>query len=910
MTLLFTDIEGSTRQWEDAPGEMSVALARHDELLHDAVAAVGGFVFKTVGDAFCVAFPSASAAVSGALAAQRLLATESWPDPITMRVRMGLHSGECVERDGDYFGPTVNRAARLEATAHGGQIILSGATRSLLSGELPDGARLRDLGEHRLKDLGLPEHVFQVEVDGLGSEFPPLRSLSNPDLPNNLPRYASSFVGRDAEVVAVRELVANARLVTLTGPGGAGKTRLAVQVAAEFVDGSGDGVWIIDLASVTDEAMVPTTIADTLGVRTAGEGDSIDALLDAVVDRRLLIVLDNCEHLIDATASIADRLIHSGDGINLIATSREPLGISGEVVYRVPSLGLPDASDVDPESIGQAESVCLFTERARLHDPAFTLDVMNAASVAAVCRRLDGIPFALELAAARLRSLSADELLGRLDQRFRLLTGGSRTAMARQQTLRATIDWSFELLDPRERSVLTRASVFAGSWDLDAAEAVTADDADVDAIDVLDILTGLVDKSLVNVETNGTTRFRMLETIREYAAEKQADGGLEASTSLRSKHLAHFLSLAERAAPRIRTGEQRRWLDLLESDHDNLRAALVAASELGEAEAGLRLGRSLRWYAWLRARCRDLVEPLTALVAISEPNQPLTLDALVALAFLELGIDEYARAEATLESAIVILRERGDGTRLADALWVAGWLAIYSDDLARAEALGIEGLTVAESARDTDAAARMHGVVAIGVAARGDLTAARSHFGAELAGYLTTGDVMAQAMSQNNHGDIELQAGEVDIADDSFAAAETIVRELDLPEMLGVVILNRGNIAALRGDHASALTRGVEALSLAHRHGLLRLTASALVGCTRALLPTDTELAATLHGAAEHLLAVRGVELQPLEARLHAENASRLRAALGDDTYEHQCALGGTAHVHDLIALVRSQIPV
>ena len=599
VTLLFTDIEGSTRLWESHPTLMRAALERHDNLVRAAVEAAGGYVFKTVGDAFCVAFATAPQAVLGAIAAQSALDAEPWPQPLAIRARMGIHSGDCVQREHDYFGPTVNRAARLEATAHGGQIVLSAATRGLLGNPLPDGMRLRDLGDHRLKDLGAAEHVYQVETDTLPGEFPPLRSLENPALPNNLPRYTANFVGRDGELETVRNLVRGSRLVTLSGPGGVGKTRLALQVAADLLDGSGDGVWVVDLAPVTDEAMVPTAIADAIGLRIGDSVDTMDGLVDALADRHLLVVLDNCEHLIDTVATIADRLLRTCETVDLIATSREPLGINGEVVHRVPSLGLPEAFESDPNVVAQSEGGLLFVERARLHDPRFTIDATNAATVAAVCRRLDGIPLALELAAARLRSLSAPELLERLDQRFRLLTGGSRTAMARQQTLRATIDWSFELLSARGQTMLARTSVFAGGWDLSAAADVVSDAVE-DDLDVFDTLSGLADRSLVTVAAGETTRYGLLETIREYAAEKLAAQGNEAHRALRRRHLDHYLGLAETAAPWLRGAEQKRWLNQLDADHDNFRAALVAAAELHDYEAGLRLCVALRWYAWVR----------------------------------------------------------------------------------------------------------------------------------------------------------------------------------------------------------------------------------------------------------------------------------------------------------------------
>lgn len=902
VTFLFTDIEGSTQLWDAAPDAMRPALERHDALSRSGIDAHHGYVFSTGGDGFCVAFGRVGDALAGAVSVQEALAAEPWPDGAAVRVRMGVHTGEASERDGDYFGSVVNRTARLMAIAHGGQIIVSQITRQLLGERLPEGTRLRDLGEHRLKDLGEPERVFQVDIDGLPDKYPPLRSLESIELPNNLPCYSASFVGRDAELASVRDLVASSRLVTLTGPGGAGKTRLAVHVAADVLDGFGDGVWIVDLAAVTDDTMVPTAIADAIGLQSGATG-SIEGLIAALATHRLLIVLDNCEHLIDAVAAAADRLLRGCANVDMLATSREPLGIPGELIYRVPSLGLPDPFESDPDTIARAESVRLFAERVCLHDPDFTVDGTNAASVAAVCRRLDGIPLAVELAAARLRSMSPDELLGRLDQRFRLLTGGSRTAMARQQTLRATIDWSFELLNGRERTALTRSSVFAGGWDLPAAEAIVADRTALDAIDVLDVLTSLVDKSLVSVESRDVTRYRMLETVREYAAEKFAENGVDENALLRQKHLAHYLSLAERAAPRLRTAEQGLWLDRLEADHDNFRAALIAAGEVKEEEAGLRLGIALRWYG-LRKRPRDFVEPLAALIDDVERAQTLVVDAQVALAFFEMDF-AWGRAGVTIEKALATIRELDDGVRLADALFISAWLGIYTGHPRKAETLGREGLAAAQAANDPDTTARMHGVVAIGLAGRNDLTDARRHFEAELAGYLDMGDRMFECMSRNNRGDMEMEYGNVDAAEETLEPAEAIARELVLPELLACVLLNRGAAADLRGDEATAFARAVEALSLVHRHGITRLTAPVLLRLARSLFGTDPELSARVQGAATTHYAQRD-HLWPLETRLRDESEARLRAMLDDETYEACYENGCHLSTREIVALIRA----
>jgi predicted ATPase/class 3 adenylate cyclase len=509
VTLLFTDIEGSTRLWEADRNAMAEALVRHDRIVREHIEAAGGHVFKTVGDAFCAVFADPSAALASSVAVQRAMGMELWPAGATIRVRMALHSGGCVERDGDYFGPVVNRVARLLAVGHGGQVLVSGATYELLADRLDGGIWLRDLGEHHLKDLGRAERVFQVTGPGLAEGFGRLRSLDDPALRHNLPLQATSFVGRAAELAELRSLVSGgSRLVTIVGPGGIGKSRLALQVAAEAVDGAGDGVWLVELAPVADPELVARTVAAVLQFREEPGRPMLDTLVDVVGDRYLLVVLDNAEHVLGAAAKLADALLRSCPLACLLVTSREPLGIGGEHVFRVPSLAVPPADLAVPDRLAAFESVQLFVERASMQRQGFALDDFNAAAVAAVCVRLDGIPLALELAAARLGSLSVSEINSRLDQRLRLLTGGSRTALPRHQTLRALIDWSYELLNTDERVVLDRLSVFAGGWTLEAAEAVAAG-GDIGDWQVLDRLAALVDKSLVQAEEiDGSTRYR------------------------------------------------------------------------------------------------------------------------------------------------------------------------------------------------------------------------------------------------------------------------------------------------------------------------------------------------------------------------------------------------------------------
>ncbi len=556
ITLLFTDVEGSTRLWEAEPEAMARALRRHDELLRAAIEQAGGFVFKTVGDAFCAAFATPRAALDAAAAAQRGLAAEPWPTGRPIRVRMSLHTGVCEERDNDYFGPAVNRAARLEAVAHGGQVLISGATAELLSDTLPGGVALRDLGLHRLKDLGRPERVYQLEAEFLAADFPPLASLDNPELPNNLPGQLSAFIGREREVPEVRRLVESSRLVTLTGAGGCGKTRLALQAAAELLGEARDGVWFVDLAPLTEAGQIPDAVAAALGLTDPGGQPLLESLTESLREQEALILLDNCEHLIDDAAKLCGQLVRDCPRLRVLATSREPLGLDGEHVYRVPSLSLAPAEVEAVDEVAASDAVRLFVDRAQAHYSGFVLDEQAAPLVASVCRRLDGIPLALELAAARLSSMSIQQVSQRLDQRFRLLTGGSRNAMPRQQTLQAAVDWSFSLLSQSEREVLRRLSVFAGGFELEAAEVVCAAGS-VDAFDAADLLGSLVDKSLVVADrTLESVRYRTLETIRQYAAQELLrSGGEEEAVAARGR--ARRLLPEPGAGGGARTGRAR-----------------------------------------------------------------------------------------------------------------------------------------------------------------------------------------------------------------------------------------------------------------------------------------------------------------------------------------------------------------
>ncbi|MGC1380677.1 MAG: adenylate/guanylate cyclase domain-containing protein [Candidatus Baltobacteraceae bacterium] len=586
VTLLFTDIEGSTQHWEQQRTAMAEALRRHDELLRTAIEENGGHVFKTVGDAVCSAFSRPSDAVSAAAEAQGALAAEDWSAVGGLAVRMALHTGTTDERDGDYFGPTVNRVARLMSVAHGGQVVVSGATALLLRGMLPEQAELRDLGEHRLKDLVEPERVWQLFAPGLLESFPPLQSLDS--LPNNLPHQIAPLIGRDDVLAEVERLVLEQPLVTLVGTGGIGKTRLALQVGADHLDRVSDGVWLVELATVSDAASVVNAVAATLGLREQGGRPMLEVLVRYLKSRCLLLILDNCEHLIEEVARITDAILRAAPQVRVLATSREPLRIAAEHVYRVPSLAVPSRDSLTAGDALGYGAVALFAERARAADATFTLTEENAPIVADICRRLDGIALAIELAAARVKVMAPRQLAQKLDERFRVLTGGSRTALPRQQTMRALIDWSYDLLTEQEQRLFRRVSIFIGGWTLEAAEAVCTDDT-LDALDAIDLISSLVEKSLVVADVEAdSTRYRLLESTGAFAHEKLERSGER--DVLARRHAQWAADLADRSyEARWSTGLTARWYAEFEPEAENARSATDWALSHDEVVLAARL---------------------------------------------------------------------------------------------------------------------------------------------------------------------------------------------------------------------------------------------------------------------------------------------------------------------------------
>ncbi len=696
LTFLFTDIEASTPLWDSRPVAMHAATERHNALLREAITAYGGNAFRVVGDAFCVAFSDATSATLAAVDAQRALGEQAWGDA-PIHVRMGLHSGAVDMAEDEIFrGPSLARAARVMAAAHGDQILATAATVALLDRKLPAGGALSDLGDHTLRGFARPERLYQLVVPGLRSEFPPIRTQEA--LRTNLPPALTSFVGRGQALAQVREAARKSRLVTLIGSGGTGKTRLAIEAASELTGMFDDGVWLVELASVADAALVAQAIASALGARAEGDVPPLTLIEATLRGKRALLLLDNCEHVIDEAAKAVQALLRALPQVHVLATSREALGVEGESVYRVPSLTMPRAEEVEAAAdVSASEAGALFVERARAVAPAFALTEKNAAAVARICRRLDGIPLAIELAAARLTALSADELARRVDDRFRLLTGGLRTALPRQRTLRALVDWSYELLSPDEQTVLNTMAVFSGVFSLDAAEKVCTADA-LRETNVLDVIEHLVAKSLLIAEQQHETemRYRLLETIRQYAGEKLAESGQ--ADSARRRHFAYFLDLAETGADALRGPLALEWLDRLEAEHDNLRAALDWSGDTAPADYA-RLAGAL-WEFWdTRGHFTEGWARLERALTAHQARDDARFNVLIGAGVLAYRLDYTQRSDDILGEAITLARRLGNARSEAEATLFQAYDRSWQGADA-VEPLALRGRALAQSAGD------------------------------------------------------------------------------------------------------------------------------------------------------------------------------------------------------------------
>jgi predicted ATPase/class 3 adenylate cyclase len=899
VTFLFTDLEGSTRLWEEHPDAMGAALARHDEIVQDAVAGHRGYVVKTTGDGMHAVFGTAHDAVDAAVAAQLGLGLESWGETGPLRVRMGVHTCEAHYRDGDYYGSEVNRAARLMSVAHGEQIVVSAVTGALVR----DGSvELVDLGEHRLRDLTVPEHVFQVQSPGLAADFAPLRSLDA--FPGNLPLQVTSFVGRDDELVALGEALEASRLVTVVGVGGVGKTRLALQVAAELVAGFPDGAWVCELAAADDPESLLQVVAAALGVRPRPGSSLEDSIVESLRPRRMLVVLDNCEHLLRAAAGLADRVQRECPQTHVLATSRESLNVAGEQLWPLGPLATPEASDADVMSGDDA--VRLFVDRAHSARPGFRLSDANAAAVGEICRRLDGIPLALELAAARVSALSPADISGLLDERFRLLTGGRRSGVERHQTLRATVDWSYSLLDDRERVVFDRLSVCIGSFDAGAAHAIVTGDG-VEAWDVLDALTDLVAKSMVVAEEDDATmRYQLLETLRQYGRER-LDASGDADT-WRRRHAEHYATVAEAAGMGLRGPDELSWKRSLVADLDNVRAAVTWSLERDDAadtKYALRIISALaRFISLITAETGEWAERATTRVADAPPEQRAGVFA--AAAYVQAFIRGNWEAARTLASDVL---NTEDASPL-DVFFAYGTLAYCASQTGGPhEALrwATEESRYFEAIRADDfIRVGTRGGRAVWSLMAGDQATARSEADAALriARRLANPSQLALALW------ITALTHEADDPDAALAALDEkieLVRAGANDVNFGAALAHIARLRDRNGDLPGALDALHKAVTHFQRVGPRAELVVVVAQLARTLASHgEAEPAATLAGAvASGPLAAMGASRTP--QRMERATAAA-RSQLGDTAYRNAFARGAAMTYDDAIAYARTEL--
>ena len=813
VTFLFTDIESSTKIAREHPETWETLRSRHDQILREAIESNNGYVFQIIGDAFCAAFHTAGESLRATVKSQMDLNNENWGNS-AIKVRMGIHTGKAdIQESGEYHGYlTMSQVQRLMSAAHGGQVLVSLATQELVRDEMPEGVTLRDMGERRLKDMIRPEHIYQLVIAYLPTDFPPIKTLDV--YHHNIPAQMTSFIGRETEMAEIKQTLSEHRLVTLTGSGGSGKTRLSLEVGTECLNQFSNGVWLAELAPVTDPTLVPQTLLSIFNLREDSHRSVLEVLIDYLRAKTLLLVLDNCEHLIEACAQISELLLRACPKLRILASSREALGIAGEVAYRVPSLNTPNPTQLPSlDKLEKVDSIQLFIERATTAKPGFTLTKDNASFIAQICYRLDGIPLALELAASRVKVLSPEQIAARLDDRFRLLTGGSRTALPRQQTLRAMIDWSYSLLSEQEKTLFRRLSVFVGGWTLEAAESVCGEERS--GVDVLDLLTRLVDKSLVFIEESiGEIRYHRLETIRQYSREKFFE--TDEVEAVRDRHLDHFVQFAELVDENLKGADQLVWQNRMSAEQDNLRAALEWGLNRNP-DSALRIagaanlfwtagGYSAEGFRWTQ-KALEQVEKILAPQGITiEQRLATRARALRGLTRLYLALGDNANAKRVAEESVALYRQSQDQRGLSFALVVLAYPLEFLGERVRAEAVLQESYSIACAEGDVYVICRsLNRLARVIVDLHHDLDLSQRYVEESLRLAREAGLRSQEAQASEILGSIAIHRNDHDEARSHFKESMRVYEEIGA---MFNVILEKSNLAHLErklGNYADAL---------------------------------------------------------------------------------------------------------
>jgi predicted ATPase/class 3 adenylate cyclase/Tfp pilus assembly protein PilF len=942
-TFLLTDIEGSTRLWESAPGDMARALERHDELIDAIVPTHGGRLVRSRGEgdsAFAV-FDAPEAALACAVELQRALTLGPWPAATPLRVRIAVHMGAAQVRADDYYGQGVNRAARIRSIAHGGQILISQDALQAVGTLLPRDVWVQDMGLHRLKDLTRPEHIWQIGHADLRNEFPPLHSLDVRR--HNLPVQLTTFVGRDMDVLAVRKRIESTSLVTLTGPGGIGKTRLALQCAAEVAEDMPDGVWFVELAGIREGRDIVAAVADALGIREDPTRDVASAVTEHIATRRMLIVLDNCEHVVEDAARVAHEFLQTGAGLRILATSREPLGVYGESIYRVGALDIPEDDAPFPEEAMASEAVRLFADRAELADREFSFGEA-ADDVVRICRRLEGIPLAIELAAALVRAATPREISDRLADRLNTLDTGPRTAPERHRTLRAAIEWSYELLTDEEREVFLPLAVFSGGFTTTAAAAVCFDDAQVE--DIARIVERITERSLLQRRSTSVgTRYVMLEVVRDFILERAGD---DAVRSAEARHTKWSVAFATENAQKLRGPSSGETMATFDDEYDNLRTALARSIDT-EPDDASRIIESLFMYwsasghlrdgvEWCRRGMTAATDPLRRArigiycghlsAALGEPGAIAILESGVAAAralkdpqtvalglnvlagsFLQAGRIEEAKAMAS--EALTLLRVGGNPRNVVQAINILGVIATVEGDEPAAYAFYEDGLAIAREVGMDETISRLLlnlGNLAVG---RSDYARARRYYEEAREQALAAGDVFGASAALTN-------LGVMSKAERDYAGARPILEEaLGLKRELGdgrgiaVALQALGDLDRFEHKYASSqrylnemlvMSRDLE-FSLGLIQGLE--TIAALYAETGA-----TEMGFRAAAAADAARDATGQRRSPEDDTEFRSVLQSLRSAADDDDAQRWWEEGSKTTLADAVDLALAQSPV